>query len=112
MASWDIQLGGVQGVLTKVEGHANDLGTAANSVATDLENCANAIGESIVAKALSDFANARAPELTAVANRITTAMTNTVAACTDYANGNLTMAANAQAVAAQTPQPPGPHGAN
>lgn len=106
MGKWDIDPKGVKGVLTKVETHAGDLGTSLNSLATDLENCANAVGKSIVAKALSDFATARSPELKSVSTRIKNAMTGTVDAVGDYIHGNLEMAANAQRAAAQGKPPP------
>jgi hypothetical protein len=101
MGAWDINPKGVKGVLTKVETHASDLGDALSSFATDLENCGSAIGQSIVAKALSDFATAKAPDLKSVSTRIKNAMSGTVDAVTDYINGNLEMAANAQHAAAK-----------
>jgi hypothetical protein len=107
MGKWDIDPKGVKGVLTKVETHAGDLGTALGSFATDLENCASAVGTSIVAKALSDFATARAPELKSMSTHINNAMTGTVDAVGDYIRGNLEMAANAQHAAAQGKPPPG-----
>jgi hypothetical protein len=100
MGNWDIDPKGVKGVLTKVETHAGDLGDALSSFATDLENCGSAIGQSIVAKALSDFASAKAPDLKSVSSRIKNAMNGTVNAVTDYIHGNLEMAANAQHAAA------------
>jgi hypothetical protein len=113
MSRWDIEPPGVAAVLTKVETHATDLGTAATSLSTDMQICGGAIGQSIVAKALSDFATARGPELQDAGTRITTAVKGTVDAVTDYINGNLTMAANAQTVASQVTPPtttgPGPH---
>jgi hypothetical protein len=109
MGKWDIDPKGVKGVLTKVETHVSDLGTALGSFATDLENCGNSIGQSIVAKALSDFATAKAPDLKSVSTRIKNAMTGTVDAVTDYVHGNLEMAANAQRAAAHGKPVPGHH---
>ena len=108
MSKWDIDPKGVRGVLTRVETHAGDLGTAAETVSSDFQACGDAIGASIVTKALSDFATARAPELQTVGSRISAAMKGTVEAVTDYINGNLEMAQHAQAAAAQagTPAPP------
>lgn len=103
MPRWDIDPPGVKGVLTRVETHASDLASAAGWVASDFEMCGSAIGASIVTKALSDFATARAPELHAAASRISAAMTGTVTAVTDYIHGNLEMAKNAQTAAAQAP---------
>lgn len=99
MSGWDIEPGGVKRVLTKVETHASDLGTASGDVATHIESCAQAVGSSIVTKALSDFATARTPELTALAKRMNSAMTGTVNATLDYMKGSLDMAANAQRAA-------------
>lgn len=102
MARWDIDPHGVQGVLSKVATHADDLSTAATSVSTDLSNCANAIGASIVTQALSDFATARAKELQDAGTRVGAAMTGTVNAVTAYQKGNYDMAKNAQAAATRT----------
>ncbi len=105
MARWDIEPLGVQGVLTRVEAKAGDLGTAGTDFANALEAAGQAVGKSIVAVALSNFAQNRAPELTGVATRVKSAMTGTVTAVTAYVQGNLEMAKNAQASATSSPVP-------
>lgn len=105
MARWKIEPLGVKGVVVKAEGHATSLSTAVSSFGTDLENCAQAIGASIVTKALSDFGQARSAELKGVGTRITTAMNGTVQAVNAYITGNLEMAKNAQHQAAQVVPP-------
>lgn len=99
MSRWDIDPNGVKGVLMKVQSHANDLSEAAGFVSSDFEGAGTAIGASIVTKALSDFATARAKELQDAGTRVGSAMTGTVAAVMAYQKGNLEMAKNAQAAA-------------
>ncbi len=101
MARWDIHPAGVRGVLTKVETHAESLGTSVKAFATSLESAGSACGQSIVTAALGDFAKHRTGDLTAAGTRIKTAMTGTVNAVGDYLKGDLAMAANAQHAAGQ-----------
>lgn len=103
MARWKIEPLGVKRVVTSAETHATALGKSVTDFGVDLQNCASAIGDSIVSKALSDFAGARTAELKGVGTRVSTAMTGTVTAVNAYVKGNLEMAANAQATAAQAP---------
>ena len=108
MSRWDIDPSGVRAVLTRVETHARDLGTAAETLSSDFQACGDAIGASIVTKALADFATARATDLQAAGTQISAAMTGTVDAVTDYIKGNFEMAQNAQTAAAQAGAPTAP----
>ena len=105
MAQWDIKPAGVKGVLTKAETSATSLSDAITSFGGDLQSCAGAIGQSIVAKALSDFAQGRTAELAGMGTHISTAMKGTISAVNAYTQGNVGMAANAQRTAAQAAPP-------
>src|SRR5437773_8154447 len=96
MARWDIDPAGVRGVIMKTGTHAEDLSSAVSSWATDMENCASSVGQSIVVKALSDFAEAQKPDLQFVGERIKSAVSGTIDAVTFYIKGNIEMAQNAQ----------------
>lgn len=99
MARWDIQPSGVRAVLLRTETHAKDLGNAGQAIGKDLQACGTALGQSLVAVALSDFATKRAPELSAAATRIRSAMGGTVSAVNAYMQGEREMALRAQAAA-------------
>jgi Family of unknown function (DUF6507) len=101
MARWNIDPAGVKSVIMKTGTHAEDLSAAVSSWATDMQNCASSLGESIVVKALSDFAEAQKPTLQFVGNRIKNAVSGTVDAVTFYIKGNIEMAQNAQTRASQ-----------
>lgn len=105
MAQWDIKPAGVKGVLVKAETSATSLSDAITSFGGDLESCAGAIGQSIVAKALSDFVQGRSAELSQMGTHISTAMKGTISAVNAYTQGNIEMAANAQTTAAQAAPP-------
>lgn len=105
MTSWDIDPAGVRGVLGTVDTHAKSLSAGVTSLSTHLESAGGACGKSIVALALSNFVDARTPELTTMGDRINSAFTGTVNAVTAYLNGDEEMAATAQASAVAAPSP-------
>jgi hypothetical protein len=93
---WDIDVLGVQALLTRAGTCAADLGTAAQSFAADIQVAAAVAGSAVVANALSDFVAARGPDLTVSADLIVAAERAVVASTIAYASGDLEMARNVQ----------------
>jgi Family of unknown function (DUF6507) len=100
VSRYDIDPIGVQSVLSKVEPHLHDLQTAAKGVQTGLNDAAVAASSKVVAGALSDFAQARAPELISAGQAAADAVSGTAQAVLAYVEGDLKMMHNAQQQAA------------
>jgi len=100
VASWDIDIAGVQAVLTKTSHHAQSLQDALKSIADDLQSAATASGSPIVGQAVVDWSDKRTADITAAVKRLGSAMNGTVDAVTAYAKGDEQMALTAQRTAA------------
>ena len=121
MTGWDVSPSGVQGALKKAAVSAGDLSTAGTNLSDTLPRTATAAGTVAsgytgpalatgpVAAALGEFMQHWQKDLRYVVERTGKSLTGAVEATSEYVKGDLTMAAQAQHVAAEepTPAPPG-----
>jgi Family of unknown function (DUF6507) len=107
MPSWDIQPDGVNAVLARTETTAKEFEPQLTSLDTGLQGSATESSSPIVAEALSGFAASAQGNIQLVITRTGAAMTGAANATTAYLDGDLAMAANAQAAAAEAPDPTG-----
>lgn len=102
---WQIDVPGVQGVLTQVNGSAGTLGTALQPAAAAFEalagGCCGEFAASIAASG-GELLQSRQWQLTQITNAINSALGGAAAATQEYINGDEQMAANLQAQASQT----------
>ncbi len=105
MPSWDIQPAGVNAVLARTETTAQEFEPQLTSLNTGLEGSATESSSPIVADALSGFAGSAQGNIQFVLTRTGAAMTGAANATTAYLDGDLAMAANAQAAASAAPDP-------
>ncbi len=110
MSRWDIDPPGVAGVVERTAGRAQGFETARASIGAALGGAAGACGSEIVAAALSGFSGHIAPSVTAVVQQTGSILNGALAATRAYVDGDLEMAATAQANAATAP--PGTVGGN
>lgn len=103
MSSWDIDPAGVKGVLSRTESVAEKLQGEFSAINSAAESAAENSSSSIIAEALSGFLQARTPDLQYLVNRSVAAMTGAVKATNAYLQGDLAMAANAQAAVNAAP---------
>lgn len=109
MTSWDIDPAGVGGVLKKTQSVAKGFQTHLTSIGSAMKTAAPNSSSSLVAGALSTFAEELRPEIESVVNLTGSAITGCSKAVQAYAEGNLEMAAQAQqnASSIRTPDMPG-----
>jgi Family of unknown function (DUF6507) len=103
--SWDIQPAGVNAVLARTEATAGEFEPQLTSLDTGLQGSATESSSPIVAEALSGFATSAQGDIQFVMTRTGAAMTGAANATTAYLDGDLAMAANAQAAAGAAPDP-------
>lgn len=120
VTGWDISPSGVQGALKKAAVSAEDLSTAGTNLSDTLPRTATAAGTVAsgytgpalatgpVAAALGEFMQHWQKDLRYVVERTGKSLTGAVEATTEYAKGDLTMAAQAQHAAIQEPVPAPP----
>ncbi|MFJ4706561.1 DUF6507 family protein [Streptomyces anulatus] len=123
MTGWDIKPQGVQGRLKVVGGHAGELEKALNALMKDLGEAAQAAGTAVpgmaastplqgpvapgqaplsraatgpVAAALVEYAQARQAQLTSMSERIQAAVLGAATAVSEYVEGDLDTAKQAQ----------------
>lgn len=123
MTAWDIKPQGVQGQLKMVGAHAGDLEKALNATMTALSGAAQAAGTAVpgtaartplqgpvipgqdhlsraamgpVAAALGEYMEKRQPQLKAMVERIQAAVLGAGTATSEYVEGDLDAAKNAQ----------------
>ncbi len=107
MSSWEIQPDGVNAVLARTESTAGEFEPQLTSLNAGLEGSATESSSPIVADALSGFAGSAQGNIQFVITRTGAAMTGAANATNAYLDGDLTMAANAQAAAGAAPDPTG-----
>lgn len=110
---WDIDTGGVKGVLIKTGNVADDIEGQAKSYGTNLESAATSAGTlsmggerpegGPVGAALAEFAQKTQDDIKYVAARAGKSIKGTVDATTAYIDGDLGMAADAQREALKAP---------
>lgn len=103
MGRWDIDPGGVRGVLGRVEGIASGFEGQMTRLNTALSGSAEQSSSEIVASALSGFAEAQKSSIEFVFTRTSSCMNAAAQATNAYLEGDLEMAANAQASATAAP---------
>jgi Family of unknown function (DUF6507) len=103
--SWDIQPAGVQAVLSSTESTAGEFEPQLTSLNTGLEGSATESSSPIVAESLAGFAASAQGNIEFVLTRTGAAMTGAAGATNAYVEGDLAMAANAQAAATAAPDP-------
>jgi hypothetical protein len=109
VSSWDIHPAGVRGVLARTESVARDFDDQTRSWNTALRGAAEQSSSDIVAQALEGLVRSQSQQIQFVFAR-TGACLNAAARATNcYVQGDLEMAAHAQAAATAAPQP-GPAG--
>lgn len=111
---WDIEPAGVRAVLSRVEGHGEDLAGAAKAFGIDAESAANATGSSVIATSLGEFVKAQSDTLGRIGDLIRSAENGAVGATNAYLHADQQMAEDAQrasAVAAGVILPSGSRGA-
>lgn len=107
MGRWDIDPGGVRGVLSKTQAAYEPLAEQAEDYLTSLKAAATATGSQIVAQALVGFATHHGATLTGIAQRTSRCFQGAVNATNAYLRGDEEMAARAQRNAvASVHQPP------
>ncbi|KNE84133.1 MULTISPECIES: DUF6507 family protein [Streptomyces] len=113
MSGWDIDVNGVQGVLSKTGEVAGKLETQASSYSDHMESAASSAGTiagggeapemGLVGAALAEFAMKTQDDLMFVGARAGKSMTGAVDAVKAYNQGDLDMAAAAQREALKAP---------
>ncbi|MEV3854931.1 DUF6507 family protein [Streptomyces sp. NPDC050095] len=116
MTGWDIDPGGVSGVLSKAGTAAKNMSDAGGSMQTNLEGASSHAGTltsqygpytstaGVVGAALAQFAQHWNHDLVYIAKRTSKSLNGAAEATRDYLNGSLEQAANAQQEAAKEPQ--------
>jgi Flp pilus assembly protein TadG len=106
MSAWDVQPDGVQGVLTQAEGALNDLLTQGQAIETALTAAGAAAMSAAVTGAVDGFNAVRVgPTVQAAVDRGSRCGNAAWTATQAYLQGQLEMAANAQACASAAPDP-------
>lgn len=105
MDRWDIQPAGVRGVVTRTQGVAAEFEGQLRTLHSALEGAAGQSSSEIIASAVAEFAKARKADIDFVFARTGAAINAAAQATTEYLNGDLEMAANAQASATAAPDP-------
>ncbi|GAA0987346.1 MULTISPECIES: DUF6507 family protein [Nocardiopsidaceae] len=107
MSAWNIQTGEVFGVLSGVSGHIGDeegsqgLTSHLNSMETHLNEANSAANSDPIGVALSEFAEHYFDEVGGMVEKSASAVGGASDATLHYVNGNLQMAADAQANAGE-----------
>jgi hypothetical protein len=110
MSAWDIDPAGVSGVLKKTQSVAKGFETEVKSMSSAMETAAPNTSSQLVASALSGFAEELKPEVESVMNLTSSAINGCAQAVKAYGEGDLEMAATAQANASSVSTPDMPKG--
>lgn len=105
MTGWHIQPAGVQGVVDRAQAQAKEFEGQLKSLRSALKGAASASYSPIVAAALEGLADAETKQIQFVLTRVGACLNAAVRATNYYQEGDLRMAAHAQAAAAKAPQP-------
>lgn len=105
MTRWDIDPVGVRTVLQGTETVAKEFEGQMTTLNTGMEGAATQSSSEIVASALAGYAESATADITFVFTRTGACMGGAAQATNAYLDGDLEMAANAQASAAAAPDP-------
>jgi hypothetical protein len=103
--SWDVEPGGVHGVLGQVESVTSRFDGQVTTRNGELQGAVSQSSSTIVAGALEGFVDAQAGQIGFVFTRVGAAAGGAAQATRAYVEGDLEMAANAQAAASAAPNP-------
>ena len=107
MTHWSIQPSGVVGVLTEVNTYAVALGEALNGLGPAMEGAVTAAQSAAIGEAVQAyFTQEEGPRIEGMNARIGAAASGVVQATEAYVQGDLEMAANAQAASVAAIHPP------
>jgi hypothetical protein len=107
VSRWDIQPSGVQGVLQQTQSVAEHFDGHMRAMNTAMEGAGTQASSGIIGQALAGFAESQRQSIEFVFSRTGAAMTGAANATRAYVQGDLEMAANAQASASGAPDPRG-----
>lgn len=105
MSRWDIDPAGVRAVLTGTQQVAGEFDGQMTSLNAGIEGAAAQSSSGIVASALAGFAEAAGANISFVFTRTGACLGGAATATNAYLDGDLEMAANAQASATAAPDP-------
>lgn len=105
MSRWDISPAGVQGVLGRTEAVAGEFDDQMRRMHTALDGGMSQSSSDLVTAALAGLAQAKQTDIQFVFTRTSAAVNGAAQATQHYLQGDLEMAANAQAAAAAAPEP-------
>jgi hypothetical protein len=114
VSRWDIHPAAVRGVLSQSQATAAEFEGQMTTLNSAMEGAASQSCSNIVAEAISGYANRSAmPQIQAVFTRTSACLNGAAQAVNAYLEGDLQMAANAQASASAAPDARAsmPHGA-
>lgn len=96
MSAWDIDPAGVNGIVLKTKGHADDFEDQLESIGAALQGGAEASASDLVASAVKGFVEHVTPDVKFVVHRSGAVLTAAIDATNAYVTGDLEMAENAQ----------------
>ena len=105
MSRWDISPGGVRGVLARTEAVATEFEGQMTTLNSSLQGAGTQSSSAIVADAIAGFAASATADIQFVFTRTGACLNAAAQATNAYLDGDLQMAANAQAAAAAAPDP-------
>jgi hypothetical protein len=105
MTSWDIDPAGVRSVLLSTETVAQEFDAQMKTLNSGIEGAATQSSSDIVASALVGYAESASADITFVFTRTGACLNGAALATNSYVDGDLEMAANAQASASAAPDP-------
>jgi hypothetical protein len=104
MTSWDLDPGGIRGVVERTGREAARLESATRTYGDAMQTAAESSGSNLVASALAGFATHHKPTLQGMAERAGRVLNGAVNATNAYLDADLQMAANAQRSAWEPPE--------
>lgn len=105
MSAWDISPDGVRGVLTRTQGVATEFEGQMNSLNTAAQGAGSQCSSGIVGEAIAGFFDSAKSNIEFVFTRTGACLNAAAQATNAYIDGDLQMAANAQAAATAAPDP-------
>lgn len=105
MSAWDISPAGVRDVLTRTQAVATEFEGQMTSLNTALQGAGNECSSEIVGQAVAGFIESAKANIQFVFTRTGACLTAAAQATNAYLDGDLVMAANAQASATAAPDP-------
>lgn len=105
MSRWDISPTGVRGVLTRTQAVAGEFEGHMTSMNSAMESGVGEASSEPIAAALTGWVDAKRPSIEFLFSRTAASINGAAQATNHYLQGDLEMAANAQASATAAPDP-------